>query len=154
MIYICCNAVIGSRIFYASYSINMKSTSRILLIIDCIVNLLLGILLLLFPIGIIDLLGLPETNTNFYPSILGAVLFGIGLALFSELVGYAKKFRGLGLGGAILINLVGSSVLILWLLFGSLSIPLKGQIILWTVGLVVFCIGIVEIATKSWKYQE
>ena len=132
----------------------MKSTSRILLIVDCVVNLLLGILLLLFPIGIIDLLGLPETNTNFYPSILGAVLFGIGLALFSEWVGYEKKFRGLGLGGAILINLVGSGVLIIWLLFGSLSIPLRGQIILWTVGLVVFWIGIVEIATKSWKYQE
>ena len=132
----------------------MKLTSRILLIVDCVVNLLLGILLLLFPVGIIDILGLPETNTNFYPSILGAVLFGIGLALFSELVGYTKKFRGLGLGGAILINLIGSSVLILWLLFGSLAIPLRGQIILWAVGLVVFWIGIIEIATKSWKYQD
>ena len=132
----------------------MKTTSKILLILDCVVNLLLGMLLLLFPIGIIDLLGLPETNTNFYPCILGAVIFGIGLALLSELVGYAKNFRGLGLGGAILINLVGSIVLIIWLLFGSLSIPLRGQIILWTVGLVVFLIGIVEIVTKSWKYEN
>lgn len=132
----------------------MRSTSRILLIVDCIVNLLLGILLLLFPFGIIDLLGLPETNTNFYPCILGAVIFGIGLALFSELVGYSRSFRGLGLGGAILINLVGSIVLIIWLLFGSMSIPLRGQIILWTVGLVVLLIGIVEIITISWKYKK
>ena len=132
----------------------MKSTSRILLIIDCTVNLLLGILLLLFPLGIIDLLGLPETNTNFYPSILGAVIFGIGLALFSEWVGHAKNFHGLGLGGAILINLAGSIVLIIWLLFGSLSIPLRGQIILWTVGLVVFLIGIVEMVTKAWDYNS
>jgi len=79
----------------------MKSKYKILLIIDCIVNLLLGVFLLLFPIGIIDFFGLPKTNTNFYPSILGAVIFGIGLALFSELAGYAKRFRGLGLGGAI-----------------------------------------------------
>jgi hypothetical protein len=132
----------------------MRSTSKILLIIDCVVNLLLGMLLLLFPTGIIDLLGLPETNTNFYPCILGAVIFGIGLALFAELIEYEKNFRGLGLGGAILINLAGSIVLIIWLLFGSLSIPLRGQIILWTVGLVVLFIGIVEIVTKSWKYKN
>jgi len=132
----------------------MRGTSKMLLIIDSAVNLILGILLLLFPIGIIGFLGLPETNTNFYPGILGAVLFGIGLALLSELVGYSKGFRGLGPGGAILINLAGSMVLICWLLFGSLSIPLKGQIILWTVGVIVFLIGIVELSTKSWKYHD
>ena len=133
---------------------NMRSTSKILLVIDCIFNLLLGTLLLLFPIGIIDFLDLPESNTNFYPSILGAVIFGIGLALFSELAGYAKHFRGLGLGGAILINLVGSIALIIWLLFGSLPIPLKGQIVLWAVGLIVFLIGIAELVAKSWQYEN
>ena len=132
----------------------MKTKYKILLIIDCFVNLLLGLLLLLFPLGVIDLLGLPVTNTNFYPSILGAVIFGIGLALLFELAGYAKQFRGLGLGGAILINLVGSSALIFWLLFGSLSIPLKGHIILWAVGLLVFFIGIVELVAKSWTYEN
>ena len=73
----------------------MKLKYKILLLIDCIVNLFLGILLLLFPIGIIDFLGLPQTNTNFYPSILGAVIFGIGLSLFLELAGHAKHYRGL-----------------------------------------------------------
>jgi len=69
-------------------------------------------------------------------------------------VGYSKGFRGLGPGGAILINLAGSMVLICWLLFGSLSIPLKGQIILWAVGVIVLLIGIVELSAKSWKYQD
>ena len=132
----------------------MKLKYKILLLIDCIVNLFLGLLLLLFPIGIIDFLGLPQTNTNFYPSILGAVIFGIGLSLFLELVGHAKYFRGLGLGGAILINFVGSLVLIFWLVFGSLTIPLKGQIILWAIGLIVFSIGIAELVTKSWTYES
>ena len=132
----------------------MRLKYKILLTIDCIVNILLGTLLLLFPIGVIDLLGLPKTNTNFYPSILGAVILGIGLALFLELAGYAKHFRGLGLGGAILINLVGSLVLVFWLLFGSLSIPIKGQIILWAVALIVFLIGISELFTKSWIYEN
>jgi hypothetical protein len=132
----------------------MQLKHKILLIIDCIVNLLLGILLLLFPMGIIEFLGLPQTNTYFYPSILGAVLFGIGLALYIELAGYRKKVRGLGLGGAIVINTVGALVLIFWLIFGSLTIPLRGQIILWAIGLIVLLIGIAEIVTKSWRYEE
>ena len=132
----------------------MKLKHKALLLIDGMVNILLGVLLLLFPVGIIDLLGLPKTNTNFYPSILGAVLFGIGLALFLELAAHAKRFRGLGLGGAIVINIVGSLVLICWLIFGSLSIPKKGQIILWIVSVAVFSIGIAELATKSWTYEQ
>ena len=123
----------------------MKLKYKILLLIDCIVNLMIGIVLLLFPIGIIDFFGLPQTNTDFYPSIL---------SLFLELAGHAKHFRGLGLGGAILINIVGSIVLIFWLVFGSLTIPLKGRIILWAIGLIVFSIGIAELATRSWTYEK
>ena len=132
----------------------MKLKNKILLLIDCIVNLLLGIILLLFPIGVIDFLGLPQTSTNFYPSILGAVIFGIGLALLLELAGHAKRFRGLGLGGAILINIVGSFVLFFWLIFGSLDIPIKGRVVLWIVGVIVFLISAVELATKSWIYEN
>jgi len=132
----------------------MKLKYKVLLIIDSIVNEILGVLLLLFPVGIIDLLGLPPTNTNFYPSILGAVLLGIGIALFLEVVGFSRQIRGLGLGGAIVINIIGSFVLVCWLIFGSLVIPLKGRIILWTIGVVVFLIGIAELVTKSWVYDE
>ena len=132
----------------------MKLNNKMLLLIDGIVNLFFGLLLLLFPIGVIDFLGLPQTNTNFYASILGAVIIGIGLALLFELAGHAKGFRGLGLGGAILINMIGSLVLFFWLIFGSLDIPLKGRMVLWAVGVIVFSIGIVELATKSWTYEN
>jgi hypothetical protein len=132
----------------------MKIIHKILLLVDCVVNITLGFLLLLFPVGIVDLLGLPQTNTNFYASILGAVLLGIGLALLLELTGRGRSFRGLGLGGAILINLSGSLALIFWLLFGALDIPLKGSIILWSIGLTVFIIGAVELLTKSWTYEK
>jgi hypothetical protein len=110
--------------------------------------------LLLFPNGVIDLLGLPTSNTVFYPSLLGAVIFGIGLALFFELAGNSRRFRGLGLGGAILINIVGSLVLICWLVFGALVIPLRGKITLWSIGLLVFFIGIAEIFAKPWNYKD
>jgi len=132
----------------------MKFKHKLLLLIDGVVNLILGVLLLLFPIGIIELLGLPPTNTNFYPSILGAVLFGIGIALFLELLGFFKQVRGLGLGGAIVINIIGSFVLLCWLIFGNLVMPMKGRVILWIVGAIVLLIGIVELAAKSWIYKD
>lgn len=132
----------------SSEKIGMTEKNRILLLIDGMINTILGILLLLFPIGIAEFLGLPIPTTHFYPSILGAVLFGIGIALFVEVFGSAKPIRGLGLGGAIAINISGALVLILWLLFGSLSIPFRGRVILWAVGMVVLMIGLLEVFTK------
>jgi hypothetical protein len=44
----------------------MKKTFKNLLFIDGIVNLLLGVLLLLFPFGIARILGVPIPDTHFY----------------------------------------------------------------------------------------
>jgi hypothetical protein len=132
----------------------MTHRHKVLLAIDAIVNLLLGGILLLFPAGLLDLLGLPETNTFFYPSILGAVIFGIGIALLVELVGCGVNIRGLGLGGAIAINLCGGGALLVWLLAVPLALPLRGKIVLWVVAVLVLAIGVAEIAARSWKYAE
>lgn len=69
----------------------MRFKHKLLFLIDGVFNLILGVLLPLFPIGIIELLDLPSTNTNFYPSILGTVLFGIGIALLLELLGFFRQ---------------------------------------------------------------
>ena len=102
----------------------MKKQHEILLTIDGIVNLGLGILLLLVPLGTAEILGVPRSNLDFYPTILGAVIFGIGVALIIERFGYARNIRGLGLGGAIAINFCGASVLLLWLVLGSPNLPI------------------------------
>ena len=115
-----------------------------LLILDGVINAILGLALLVFPGGLIRVLDLPATDQVFYPSILGAVLLGIGLALFLEALTPENQRSGLGTGGAVLINTVGSGVLILWLLFGGLSISWKGSLVLWTVALVVLLTGGVE----------
>ena len=132
----------------------MRSKHKTLLVIDAIINLVLGVLLLLFPAGVVELLGLPLTNTNFYPSIFGAVLFGIGIALLIERYGASKNIRGLGLGGAIAINLCGAGVLLLWLLIAPFDIPLRGNIILWSIAIIVLIVGFVEIIAKPWRYEE
>ncbi len=115
----------------------MASKHRLLLAIDAVVNLALGAILLGFPAGLIDLLGLPPTSTYFYASILGAVIFGIGVALVLELYGAPRGIRGLGLGGAIAINLCGGGALTIWLLIVPLDVPVRGMVILWTVAVVV-----------------
>jgi hypothetical protein len=132
----------------------MKPKHKVLLAIDGVVNLVLGAILLFSPAGLVQLLGLPPTNTYFYASILGAVIFGIGVALLLELYGVPSRIRGLGLGGAIAINLCGGGALLVWLLAVPLSIPLRGRVILWVVAAVVLIIGIAEIGAKSWKYEE
>jgi hypothetical protein len=132
----------------------MESKHKALLLIDAIVNLILGLILLLYPAGIVELLGLPPTETYFYVIILGAVLFGIGIALLTELYGIPRKVRGLGLGGAIVINLCGAGALLIWLIISPFSLPIRGRVILWSVAIVVLTIALAEIVTKSWQYPR
>lgn len=131
----------------------MKAKSKTLLLIDGIVNLLIGILLLLFPLGMAQLLGVPLPNIYFYPTILGAVIFGIGIALLLEAYGEPKGIHGLGLAGAIVINFCAAGVLSIWLISTPLNLPLRGYIILWAIAIVVLAIGFIELISKSWKYQ-
>ena len=132
----------------------MGKRHALLLTVDGIVNLALGILLLLFPLGMAEILGVPESNVDFYPTILGAVLFGIGVALFIERYGLSRNIRGLGLGGAIGINLCGAVALLIWLVSAPLDIPLRGYVILWSIGIIVLALGIVEILAKTWQSKD
>jgi hypothetical protein len=132
----------------------MKTKHKVLLAIDGAVNLSLGLVLLLFPAGVLELLGLPPTDTYFYASILGAVIFGIGIALLLELWGAGRGIRGLGLGGAIVINFCGAGALVAWLLFGHFNIPIRGHVTLWAVAIVVLAIGLVETSARAWKYEN
>ena len=113
---------------------------KLLLLIDAVINIFLGVVLLAYSNRVINWFGLPVVEQSFYPNILGAVLFGIGIALLIE---YRRKgeFIGLGLGGAIAINMIGGIVLFIWLIAGSLNIPLKGLIILWILDLILLGIS-------------
>ena len=112
---------------------------------DAIINLIVGIILLLYPLGIAERIGIPLVENSFYPSILGAVLAGIGIALLLEWSGRFPGLDGLGLGGAISINLCGGLALIVCLLYGSLNIPLRGHIILWILAVIIFGISFFEL---------
>ena len=120
---------------------------RLILLIDAIINLVLGVLLIFYSDPVVVFLGVPTADSAFYPSILGAVLFGIGIALLVE----RRIGGGLGLGGAVSINLFGGVVLGFWLLFGDLVLPFRGLVFLW--GLVVVLVGVslIEILASCHK---
>jgi len=119
--------------------------SSALLTCDAVINLLLGALLVAFPKSLVSALGMPAAEVAFYPSILGAVLFGIGIALVIERV---RGASGLGLYGAISINLSGGLVLALWLVYGGLSLPERGQLLLWLLVLVLVGISSFELVAQ------
>ena len=131
----------------------MRKLLYTLLLIDGIINLLLGMLLLLFPFGMAQLFGVLQPNSNFYPTILGAVIFGIGIALLLEAYGKPHGIHGLGIAGAIAINFCGAGVLTLWIISDPFNLPLRGYIILWAIAIIVLTLGFIELLGKSWKYE-
>lgn len=123
----------------------VKNTTSLLLCIDAAINFLLGILLLAFSRPLADVLGVPFSDVGFYPTILGAILFGIGIALVVEVRRKPNGLVGLGVGGAVAINLSGGMVLLLWLLSGALELPLRGRVFLWSLALLLVGISTAEL---------
>ena len=121
-----------------------KQVHGLLLIIDAVINLLLGVGLLLAPLGTVSLLGLPDTGSYFYSTILGAVLVGIAIALVLS----SRSMAGLGLSGAIAINICGATAVIVWLITSPGVLSPLGSGVLWLVALIVLGIGVAELVSK------
>jgi hypothetical protein len=116
----------------------------VLLTIDGIINLLLGAALLAFPKGLVTIPGLPEPADPLYSGVLGGVLVGIGAGLvLQQLLDHPVQARGIEV--PIVTNLGGAGALLALLVTGHLQIPLKGQIFLWVVAIIVLATGIAEI---------
>lgn len=102
-----------------------------ILVVDAVINFVLGVLLMIFPQSLVSFLGLPMTYEPFYTSLLGAILIGTAVALMIEFIREPTVLVGLGLGGAIAINVCGACAIMLWLVSGRLIIPLRGYFVLW-----------------------
>lgn len=116
-----------------------------LLLVDALINLLLGLLLLIYPQWLAEALGMPVVATSFFPNVLGGVLFGIGMAL---LIAYRGGAQGLGFDGAIAINLCGAGVVVGWLVFAPDAIPPRGRVTLWIIAVIVIGIGLIELRQR------
>jgi hypothetical protein len=125
--------------------LNLRSLLRI---IDAVINLILGLLLVAFPLRVFEFLGLPIESPPFYAIVLGGVLVGMGIALLMGHGGIPRT-AGLGLNGAIVINLFGAIVLATLLVSGRIYIALRGYAVLW--GLVLL---LVAISTAQWWVSQ
>ena len=117
-------------------------TQTRLLELDGIGNVLLGLPLLFFPDLVSRFLGLPSTGTTLYPAILGAVFVGVGVALLVER--FKPSLGGLGLGGAISINLIFGVVLAGWLVLADVDQPARGLIVLSSLAVILVGISLAE----------
>ena len=122
--------------------------SNKLLIVDAIINIFLGVLLIFYPKDLISIIGIPIVEQPFYASILGSVLFGIGIALVVQI---KDSENGLGLKGAVIINICGGICLAVWLVFGNINVPLKGQIVMWSLVLILVGLSSVEFISQARK---
>ena len=120
---------------------HIKST----LLIDAIINLCLGFLLLPASNSLAEFFGVPAMNQGFYPSILGAVLIGVGIALLIEAFKGRRKITGLGLYGAVAINMCAGVVLAIWLLLGELNLSSRGYLFLWILVFVLVILSTIEL---------
>lgn len=119
---------------------------KIVLLTDASINFILGVLLLAYSPKLVSFLGVPNSDNFFYPNILGAIFIGITIALIIEAYRkYTDRFIGLGLIGGLSINLCGGLVLLLWLLFGGLNLPLKGMIFLWILDILLVSVSLIEL---------
>ncbi len=118
---------------------------RTLLELDGFGNILLGLVLAMFPAPVARILGLPDVEQAFYPSLFGAVLIGIGVALLLERFRRAEHLIGLGLSGALIINLCFGIALAAWLTVADLALPFRGYLVLWILVAVLVGLGSVEL---------
>ena len=127
----------------------MRRGRDLLLTLDGVINLVLGIGLVVFPRALVQALGIPTVESAFYPSVLGGVLVGVGIALLVARFGDRAGAGGLGLTGAVAINLCGGLVLAGWLTFAPLALPLRGLLFLWALVLLLVGLSAFELAHQA-----
>ena len=83
--------------------------------VDGIGNVALGVILLAEPVRLATWLGIPNVTSGFYPSLFGAVLLGIGLALL------LKLYRPSSGGGSVSLAPLSSTSASAWCLRAGCS---------------------------------
>jgi hypothetical protein len=114
-----------------------------LLWIETLLKFAGGLVLVLAPLGTIKLLGLPRTETAFWPRLLGVVLIGLAGALFVE--GRAPGSYGLGLAGCVIVNFCAVSMLGGLLALEAGPPSARGRAAVWALVVLLVCLSVLEI---------
>jgi hypothetical protein len=114
-----------------------------LLWIETLLKLAAGLLLVLAPLSTIKLLGLPRTETGFWPRVLGAVLIGLAGAIYVE--GRTPGSQGLGLTGCVIVNFSAVSMLGGLLALEAGPPSARGRAVVWAVVVLLVFLSVLEI---------
>jgi hypothetical protein len=110
-----------------------------LLWLETLLKLSGGLALLLAPVTVIRVLGLPAPGARFWPRLLGALLVGLSAATYIE--GAWPGSRGLGLAGCIAVNLAAAGLVAATAGLGSGADTRRGRAALWLlVGVLVLLV--------------
>jgi hypothetical protein len=115
-----------------------------LIIIELAVKGGVGLLLVLVPLTSIKLLGLPRSDTAFWPRLLGALLIALALATYMDAT--IRLGHGLSLTGALVINVALALTLVGLLTSGQGPQTRRGRILLWLTTAVLATLALVELA--------
>ena len=126
----------------------MNNIADQLLWLETLLKGSVGMLMLMLPITSAKLAGLPHGNSAFWPRLFGAALLGMAAAFAVE--GYTQlnaniSARGLGLGGAIAINLITVLSLVGTLIFKGVTTR-RGLLLLWSFTLLLILLILFKIA--------
>ena len=102
-----------------------------------------GLVLLSVPLTVIKILGLPKSETAFWPRLLGALLIGLAIATYMD--ASARLGHGLGLAGSMVLNFSASFALFCMLVLGE-SATRRGRALLWALACGLLVLALVEIA--------
>ena len=114
-----------------------------LLTVEFLLKLAAGLMLVLAPLGVIKLLGLPRAETGFWPRLLGALLIGLAGALYVE--GRAPGSHGLGLTGCVIVNFFAVSMLGGMLALEAGPPSARGRAVVWAIVVLLVCLSVLEI---------
>lgn len=127
---------------------------KIVLLIDATIGVALGGFLIGYPTSLVAQWGLPKVNDAFFPSVLGAVLIGVAIALIYEAVRGECDEPGLGIIGAVFVNSCGAVILMCWLFSGRLTVPIHGYLLIWFLTLILVLITGIEAIIFSGKSKD
>ena len=114
------------------------------LLLETTIKLATGLLLVAAPLSTLRLLGLARPPSGFWPRLTGAVLLGLAAATFIEI--RLPGSRGLGLYGAIAINLIAAGAIMGALIMGGGAPTRRGRIVLWLAVGLLMTLSLAEIA--------
>lgn len=114
-----------------------------LLWLETLIKFFPGLFLTLAPATTLRLLGLPRSDSAFWPRICGVLLVGVAAAVFLEGMSIG---HGLGAAGLVVINLCGASVLATMLVLERGPASVRGRVAVWLAVCLLVTMSLIEIA--------